>query len=170
MTPDFSCPPYLEHSGSLVSTCQSWETSSGKHWQGGIGPISAGLWVSGVARAFPGGRLAHPEGQNEEENKTVWGKIDRNLRKKWGKWNSCPPGTVRLATALLWVVQPRRPQYPISTKYYFKMCENFINSSSIGHRPISWSSNSEPRQAIPASKHFVYSSLFWPAKQSNSVA
>ena len=24
---------------------------------------------SGVARAFPGGRLAHPEGQNEEENK-----------------------------------------------------------------------------------------------------
>ena len=25
--------------------------------------------LSGVARAFPGGRLAHPEGQNEEENK-----------------------------------------------------------------------------------------------------
>ena len=24
---------------------------------------------SGVARAFPGGRFAHPEGQNEEENK-----------------------------------------------------------------------------------------------------
>ena len=24
---------------------------------------------SGVARAIPGGRLAHPEGQNEEENK-----------------------------------------------------------------------------------------------------
>ena len=24
---------------------------------------------SGVARAFPGGRPAHPEGQNEEENK-----------------------------------------------------------------------------------------------------
>ena len=23
---------------------------------------------SGVARAFPGGRLAHPEGQTEEEN------------------------------------------------------------------------------------------------------
>ena len=23
---------------------------------------------SGVARAFPGGRLTHPEGQNEEEN------------------------------------------------------------------------------------------------------
>ena len=31
----------------------------------------------------------------------VWDKItDRNLRKKWGKWNSCPPGPVRLATAL----------------------------------------------------------------------
>ena len=25
--------------------------------------------ASGVARAFPGRRLAHPEGQNEEENK-----------------------------------------------------------------------------------------------------
>ena len=24
---------------------------------------------SGVARAFPGGQVAHPEGQNEEENK-----------------------------------------------------------------------------------------------------
>ena len=24
---------------------------------------------SGVAKAFPGGRLAHPENQNEEENK-----------------------------------------------------------------------------------------------------
>ena len=33
----------------------------------------------------------------------VWGKIrkiDQTLRKKWGKWNSCPLGTVRLATAL----------------------------------------------------------------------
>ena len=28
------------------------------------------MWLedSGVARVFPGGRLAHPEGQNEEEN------------------------------------------------------------------------------------------------------
>ena len=25
--------------------------------------------ISGVARAFPGGRVAHPAGQNEEENK-----------------------------------------------------------------------------------------------------
>ena len=25
--------------------------------------------TSGVARVFPGGRLAHPEGQNEEENR-----------------------------------------------------------------------------------------------------
>ena len=27
------------------------------------------LFTSGVARAFPGGRLAHQEGQNEDENK-----------------------------------------------------------------------------------------------------
>ena len=26
---------------------------------------------NGVARAFPGGRLAHPEGQNVEENKKI---------------------------------------------------------------------------------------------------
>ena len=34
------------------------------------------LWgvCSGVARAFPGGQLAHPEGQNEEEN-------EKSLRK-----------------------------------------------------------------------------------------
>ena len=31
--------------------------------------------LSGVARAFPGGRVANPEGQNEEENK-------ENLREK----------------------------------------------------------------------------------------
>ena len=43
------------------------------------------LWLgrqyknSGVARAFPGGQLAHPEGQNEEENKS-------SLRKNWSKF------------------------------------------------------------------------------------
>ena len=65
------------------------------------------LWVegkySGVARAFPGGRVDHPEGQNEEEISKVWGKIrkiDQTLRGKWGKWNICLPGTLRLATAL----------------------------------------------------------------------
>ena len=35
--------------------------------------------TSGVAKAFPSGRLAHPEGQNEEENKK---KIGKN-KKKW---------------------------------------------------------------------------------------
>ena len=58
---------------------------------------------SGVARAFPGGRLAHPENQNEEENKSSLRKNKKNWSKfgeKWGKCNSCPPGTVRLATAV----------------------------------------------------------------------
>ena len=43
---------------------------------------------SGVARAFPGGRLAHPEGQNEEENenslrksKKTWSKFEEKMRK-----------------------------------------------------------------------------------------
>ena len=30
---------------------------------------------SGVARAFPGGRVAHPEDQIEEENEEKWEKI-----------------------------------------------------------------------------------------------
>ena len=57
--------------------------------------------VSGVARAFP--ELAHPEGKNEEslrKNKKKWWKFEE----KWGKWNTCPPGTVRLAMPLHRVV------------------------------------------------------------------
>ena len=60
--------------------------------------------ISGEARAFPGGRLAHPEGRNEEENEQSLRKNKKNwsrFEEKWGKWNSCPPGTVRLATALI---------------------------------------------------------------------
>ena len=59
--------------------------------------------TSGVARAFPGGRLAHPKDQSEGENEESLRKkrkTERNLRKKLEKWKSCPPGTVRLATAL----------------------------------------------------------------------
>ena len=40
-----------------------------------------------------------PPGKNEEslrENKKKWGKFEG----EWGKWNSCTPGTVRLATPL----------------------------------------------------------------------
>ena len=61
------------------------------------------LLFSGIARTFPSGWLAHPAGQNKEENKfeEKIRKFDWNLRKIWGKWNSCPPRTVRLATALL---------------------------------------------------------------------
>ena len=36
---------------------------------------------SGVARAFPGGRLAHPEGQNEEENEKSLRKSKKTLSK-----------------------------------------------------------------------------------------
>ena len=43
---------------------------------------------SGVARAFPGGQLAHPEGQNEEENEKslrksqkTWFKLEEKMRK-----------------------------------------------------------------------------------------
>ena len=40
------------------------------------------LISSGVARAFPGGRVAHPESQNEEENE----KSLRKNKKKWSKF------------------------------------------------------------------------------------
>ena len=42
---------------------------------------------SGVARAFQGGRAAHPEDQNEEENEKTLRKNERNyrkMRKNWG--------------------------------------------------------------------------------------
>ena len=46
-------------------------------------PYKIGQVISSVARAFPGGRIAHPEGQNEEENgKKLREKNDQNLRKK----------------------------------------------------------------------------------------
>ena len=38
--------------------------------------------ISGVAKTFPGGRLAHTEGQNEEENKL-------SLRKHQENWSKC---------------------------------------------------------------------------------
>ena len=68
---------------------------------------------SSVARAFPGGRVAHPEGQIEEENEKILRKNESNwlnIEEKWGKWKSCPPGTGRLATAL-----------PLSLKEYYKI-------------------------------------------------
>ena len=36
---------------------------------------------SGEARAFPGGRVAHPEGQNEEESEKKMRKIEKNWLK-----------------------------------------------------------------------------------------
>ena len=42
------------------------------------GDKASGKNISGVARAFPGGRLAHPESQIEEENE---GKLRKNVRK-----------------------------------------------------------------------------------------
>ena len=39
------------------------------------------LLGSGVARAFSGGRFAHPEGKNEEENEKKLRKIKKNRSK-----------------------------------------------------------------------------------------
>ena len=64
---------------------------------------------SGVARAFPGGRVAHPEGQIEEENekslrknKKNWSKFEERMRKvELLPTRDCEagygPGSIRLA-------------------------------------------------------------------------
>ena len=54
---------------------------------------------SSVARAFPGGRLAHLESQNEEENEQNLRKNNKNwsnFEEKWGKWKSYPCKIVAL--------------------------------------------------------------------------
>ena len=51
-------------------------------------PIAANVYESlhsGVARAFPGGRLANPESQNEEENENSLRKNKKKMIKIWGK-------------------------------------------------------------------------------------
>ena len=55
----------------------------------------------------------------------VWGKIRKNLshfEEKWGKWNSCQPGTVRLATALHKTEKKESLAYvpPIKASYFLE--------------------------------------------------
>ena len=52
--------------------------------------VKAILFHSGVARAFPGGRAAHPEDQNEEENKENLRKNERTYRKMRKDWGNVP--------------------------------------------------------------------------------
>ena len=54
----------------LISYDDGWFTSIKPH----ILSNKHSLKISGLTRAFPGGRVAHPKGQNEEEN-------DKDLRK-----------------------------------------------------------------------------------------
>ena len=44
------------------------------------------LYTSGIARAFPGGRATHLEGQNEDKNEESKRKNDGNLRKNESAW------------------------------------------------------------------------------------
>ena len=46
---------------------------------------------SGVARAFPGGRLTHPEDENEQSLRKIR-KIDRDLRKNEESGTLAHPG------------------------------------------------------------------------------
>ena len=75
----------------------------------------------------------------------VWGKtrkIDRNLRTKWGKWNLCPPGTVRLSTALIstlydnFIVGRNRTHVLISLKLNFGLMLIFFGPVRSGENII----------------------------------
>ena len=79
-----------------------------------IFPVRSYQWRS---QGLPGW-ATHPPGGPKWGRKwvKVWGKIrklNRDLRKKWGKWNSCPPGTVRLAKALGVIQWPHQPGWDI---------------------------------------------------------
>ena len=61
-------------------------------------------WRSQDLHGWASRRVAHPEGQNEEENEQSFRINKKNwlrFEEKWRKWNSCPSGTVKLATALI---------------------------------------------------------------------
>ena len=65
-----------------------------------------------VARAFPGGRLAHPEGQNEEENENSL----RKHKKTWSKFEEKNEESGALAHPGLWGwLRPARPAYKFYT-------------------------------------------------------
>ena len=51
------------------SMCHLMPDSHLQEWREEGEQIFLHVTVSGVARAFPGGRVAHPERQSEEENK-----------------------------------------------------------------------------------------------------
>ena len=61
-------------------------------WLPGVirGQPEGNCLASGVARAFPGGRAAHPEDQNEEENEEKLRKNDRSYRKMRKDWGNHP--------------------------------------------------------------------------------
>ena len=59
---------------------------------------------SGIARAFPGRRAAHPENQIEEEKQgklRKMGENKRRMRKNEEMFLSCPPEVASLATPLV---------------------------------------------------------------------
>ena len=44
--------------------------------------------VSGIARAFPSGRAAYPEFQNEEETEEIFRENERGTKGKWKNWGN----------------------------------------------------------------------------------
>ena len=67
----------LDKNAKFHQTHQQIETWIDDPWT-----LFTGAATSGVARAFPGGRLPHPEDQNEEGSKEKLRKMRKKYRKK----------------------------------------------------------------------------------------
>ena len=83
---DFTTETQPIRARSLAWLCAPWASLA--LWNYPSPPPYSSRINSVVARAFPGGRLAQPEGQNEEENenslrkhKKTWSKFEEKMRK-----------------------------------------------------------------------------------------
>ena len=57
------------NAGIQFGSCLPISVGRLRSWWEGLQEAGLQTVGSGVAKAFPGGRLAHPEGQNEEEKR-----------------------------------------------------------------------------------------------------
>ena len=88
--------------------------------------------TSVVARAFPGGRAAHPKDQIEEENEEKLKEKWEKIRKEWGKMRKCStPAQPRLRVWLrLWNL-PQLNGLSESFGNYYSGCDHQVRFTTI---------------------------------------
>ena len=78
----------------VLTQIQNHKSKNPNYFNGQFDTYSSQMLIFNcVARALPGGRAAHLEGQEEDENVESLRKNKNNWRKfeeKWESWNSCP--------------------------------------------------------------------------------